>query len=103
MSERKKIPIADVQHDAEIEVGREDGDCLLSHTGYHEAVLALVEAVRAADSCAILTYDPRKTTQQNDELQRRAARWFKARDRFDFGDTASRPLRASSEQENPDA
>lgn len=34
---------------------------------------ALLDVAEAAERAAILTYDPSKTTQQNDEYQRRAA------------------------------
>lgn len=39
--------LAAMRHDAEIELGREDGDCLLSQLAYHEGVLALVARVEA--------------------------------------------------------
>jgi hypothetical protein len=49
-------------------------------------VLALVEAVEAAHQAAILSYDARRTDQQNDELQRRARQLNNALAKFSFDD-----------------
>ena len=47
--------------------------------------LELVELIEAAAGAVILTYDPAKTTEQNDLYQRKAARLDAALAPFGFG------------------
>lgn len=51
-------------------------------------VRALLDVVEAAHQAAIMSYDPRATTAQNGEYNRRARHLNAALARFDFGDTA---------------
>jgi hypothetical protein len=44
----EKINLTQLRHDAEIEAGLEDGDCIMDDLAYTQAVLALIDVGEAA-------------------------------------------------------